>query len=210
MKSIFTTLVLLMTFYANAQNITLIELPYANNALEPVISEKTIELHHGKHLQGYVNNLNKQIAGTPFENMDLVEIVQKSNGSIFNNAGQVLNHNLYFTQFSPNGSNQPKGKLADAINQKWGSFDNFKKEFNSESTSLFGSGWTWLSSDKNGNLIITKEMNAGNPVTNGLNPILGFDVWEHAYYIDYQNKRADHLNALWNIIDWDTVSNRYQ
>lgn len=210
MKSIFTTLVLLMTFYANAQNITLIELPYANNALEPVISEKTIELHHGKHLQGYVNNLNKQIAGTPFENMDLVEIVQKSNGSIFNNAGQVLNHNLYFTQFSPNGSNQPKGKLADAINQKWGSFDNFKKEFNSESTSLFGSGWTWLSSDKNGNLIITKEMNAGNPVTNGLNPILGFDVWEHAYYIDYQNKRADHLNALWNIIDWDTVSDRYQ
>lgn len=187
----------------------LIQLPYAANALEPVISETTIKLHHGKHLQTYVNNLNNLVPGTKFENVSLEEIVAGSDGAIFNNAGQTLNHNLYFTQFSPNGGGEPKGKLAEAINATWGSFDNFKKEFVTAGTGLFGSGWVWLAKDKDGKLSITKEANGSNPVAHGLTPILGFDVWEHAYYVDYQNRRPDHLNALWGIIDWDVVGKRY-
>lgn len=187
----------------------LMKLPYATNALEPVISKQTIELHHGKHLQTYVDNLNKFIPGTKFENADLETIVKESDGAIFNNAGQVLNHNLYFTSFKPNGGGTPKGKLAEVINSQWGSFDNFKKEFSDAAVSLFGSGWAWLAKDNNGKLLIVKEQNAGNPVKQGLKPILGFDVWEHSYYLDYQNKRADHVAKLWDIIDWDTVSARY-
>lgn len=188
----------------------LIQLPYAANALEPVISETTIKLHHGKHLQTYVNNLNNLVQGTKFENASLEEIVAGSDGAIFNNAGQTLNHNLYFTQFSPNGGGEPKGKLAEAINATWGSFDNFKKEFVTAGTGLFGSGWAWLAKDKDGKLSITKEANGSNPIAHGLTPILGFDVWEHAYYVDYQNRRPDHLNALWGIIDWDAVGKRYE
>lgn len=187
----------------------LIQLPYAANALEPVISETTIKLHHGKHLQTYVNNLNNLVPGTKFENASLEEIVAGSDGAVFNNAGQTLNHNLYFTQFSPNGGGEPSGKLAEAINATWGSFDNFKKEFVASGTGLFGSGWVWLAKDKDGKLSITKEANGSNPVAHGLTPILGFDVWEHAYYVDYQNRRPDHLNALWSIIDWDVVGKRY-
>ena len=187
----------------------LIQLPYAANALEPVISETTIKLHHGKHLQTYVNNRNNLVPGTKFENATLEEIVAGSDGAIFNNAGQTLNHNLYFTQFSPNGGGEPKGELAEAINATWGSFDNFKKEFVAAGTGLFGSGWVWLAKDKDGKLSITKEANGSNPVAHGLTPILGFDVWEHAYYVDYQNRRPDHLNALWGIIDWDVVGKRY-
>lgn len=187
----------------------LIQLPYATNALEPVISQQTIEFHHGKHLLAYVNNLNNLIQGTKFENADLETIVRESDGPIFNNAGQVLNHALYFLSFSPNGGGEPKGKLAEAINSQWGSFENFKKEFNTAATGLFGSGWAWLAKDANGKLSIEKESNAGNPVTKGLTPILGFDVWEHSYYLDYQNRRADHLNELWKIIDWNVVSDRY-
>lgn len=209
MRSIFLGLMIVFSIAAYSQNHTLIELPYATNALEPVISQQTMELHHGKHLQGYVNNLNKLIKGTAYENMKLVDIVKQSDGAIFNNAGQTLNHNLYFTQFSPSGSRTPQGKLAQAINAKWGSFENFKKEFDAAGTSLFGSGWVWLAADKEGNLLITKEANAGNPVTQDLNPLLGLDVWEHAYYLDYQNKRADHINAIWNIIDWNEVAKRY-
>lgn len=187
----------------------LMKLPYATNALEPVISQQTIELHHGKHLQTYVTNLNNLVPGTKFENADLETIVKESDGAIFNNAGQVLNHNLYFTSFKPNGGGEPKGKLAEAINAQWGSFENFKKEFTDASVSLFGSGWAWLAKDKNGKLMIVKEQNAGNPVKQGLTPILGFDVWEHSYYLDYQNRRADHIAKLWDIIDWDVVSPRY-
>ncbi|MDR1983343.1 MAG: superoxide dismutase [Prevotellaceae bacterium] len=187
----------------------LIKLPYSTDALEPVISRQTIELHHGKHLQGYVNNLNNMVEKTKFENADLETIVKESDGAIFNNAGQVLNHNLYFTQFSPNGGGQPSGKLAAAIDATWGSFENFKKEFESAGVSLFGAGWVWLAEDNNGKLSILKESNAGNPLTKGLKPILGFDVWEHAYYIDYQNRRADHLKELWKIIDWKVVEQRY-
>lgn len=187
----------------------LIKLPYAADALEPVISQATIEFHHGKHLQAYVNNLNNLIPGTKFENAPLEKIVAESDGAIFNNAGQILNHNLYFTQFSPKGGGEPKGKLADAIKATWGSFEDFKKEFNAAGAGLFGSGWVWLAKDKDGKLSITKEANGSNPVAKGLTPILGFDVWEHAYYLDYQNRRPDHLNALWQIVDWDAVGERY-
>ncbi|MDR0420245.1 MAG: superoxide dismutase [Prevotellaceae bacterium] len=187
----------------------LIKLPYSTDALAPVISKQTIELHHGKHLQGYVNNLNNLIQGTEYENADLETIVKKSDGTIFNNAGQVLNHNLYFTQFSPNGGGKPSGKLLTAIETAWGSFENFQKEFEAASTGLFGSGWAWLAADENGKLLIVKESNAGNPLTKGLKPLLGFDVWEHAYYVDYQNRRADHLKELWKIVDWKVVEQRY-
>lgn len=187
----------------------LIQLPYAANALEPVISKETIEFHHGKHLQAYVNNLNNLIPGTKFENAPLEKIVAESDGAIFNNAGQILNHNLYFTQFSPKGGGKPSGKLAEAIDKTWGSFENFQKEFNTAGAGLFGSGWVWLAKDKDGKLSITKEANGSNPVAKGLTPILGFDVWEHAYYLDYQNRRPDHLAALWKIVDWDAVGKRY-
>jgi len=187
----------------------LIQLPYETGALAPVIGQQTIELHHGKHLKTYVDNLNKLIPGTPFENKELVDIVKESDGGIFNNAGQILNHNLYFTQFSPQGGGNPTGKLAEAINRKWGSFDAFKAEFEKEGAAVFGSGWVWLAADNAGNLSIVKEANGSNPVTKNLNPLLGFDVWEHAYYLDYQNRRADHLKELWKIIDWDVVNSRY-
>ncbi|WP_185152967.1 superoxide dismutase [Dysgonomonas sp. 216] len=185
------------------------KLPYATNALEPVISKQTIELHYGKHLQTYINNLNNLVVGTKFENADLETIVKESDGAIFNNAGQTLNHNIYFLSFSPNGGGEPKGKLAEAINAKWGSFENFKKELNTAGAGLFGSGWVWLAKDASGKLSIEKEPNAGNPVTKGLTPLLGFDVWEHAYYLDYQNRRADHLSEIWKIIDWNAVEGRY-
>jgi Fe-Mn family superoxide dismutase len=187
----------------------LIQLPYATDALEPVISKQTIGFHHDKHLQAYVNNLNNLVQGTPFENADLETIVKKSDGAIFNNAGQILNHNLYFTQFSQTGGGKPSGRLAEAIDAAWGSFENFQKEFETAGVGLFGSGWVWLSSDDKGNLSITKEPNAGNPLTKGLKPLLTFDVWEHAYYLDFQNRRADHLKALWTIVDWKTVESRY-
>ncbi|GHT38819.1 superoxide dismutase [Fe] [Bacteroidia bacterium] len=186
----------------------LVQLPYAAEALEPVISKQTIDFHYGKHLQTYVNNLNNLIPGTKFENADLETIVKEADGGIFNNAGQVLNHTLYFTQFSPKGGGEPSGKLADAINAAWGSFDNFQTEFETSGVGLFGSGWVWLAKDKDGKLSITKEPNAGNPVTKGLTPLLCFDVWEHAYYLDYQNRRADHLKELWKIVDWAVVGTR--
>ncbi|WP_446777660.1 superoxide dismutase [Macellibacteroides fermentans] len=187
----------------------LVSLPYATDALAPVIGKATIEFHHGKHLLAYVNNLNNLIPGTKFENSDLETIVKESDGAIFNNAGQVLNHNLYFTQFSPKGGGKPSGALAKAIDDQWGSFEEFQKEFVNGGVTQFGSGWVWLAKDKDGKLFITKESNAGNPVTKGLTPILGFDVWEHSYYLDYQNRRADHLAELWKIVDWSVVEKRY-
>ena len=193
----------------NSMKHELVRLPYITSALEPVIGKQTIELHHGKHLQGYVNNLNNLIAGTPYENADLETIVRTSDGAIFNNAGQVLNHNLYFTQFAPAGGGKPSGRLAEAIRTAWGSFEDFQVAFETAGTTLFGSGWVWLAADAEGKLSILKEANAGNPVTKGLKPLLGFDVWEHAYYLDFQNRRADHLKALWTIVDWKTVESRY-
>ena len=193
---------------------SLITLPYAPNALEPVISQETIEYHHGKHLQTYVDNLNKLVAGTEFESMPLEQIVAQSQGAIFNNAGQILNHNLYFLQFKPY-ENQKSEILnqqlpvVQAIIRDFGSFEAFKAEFEQKGTTLFGSGWVWLASDKDGKLVITQEPNAGNPVTKGLKPLLTMDVWEHAYYIDYRNRRAAHLQSLWQIINWDEINRRY-
>ena len=187
----------------------LIQLPYAPNALEPVISAETIGFHHGKHLQAYVNNLNGLLPGSGFEDSMLEEIVCNSEGGVFNNAGQILNHNLYFTQFrAPQAENTPTGKIAEVINQQFGSFETFKEEFQKKGATLFGSGWVWLSADNNGQLVITQKQNAGNPLTKGLTPLLTFDVWEHAYYLDYQNRRPDHLAALWQLIDWDEVNRR--
>jgi len=190
---------------------TLITLPYAPDALEPVISRQTIEFHYGKHLQTYVDNLNKLVAGTEFETMPLEEIVCKAQGGIFNNAGQILNHNLYFTQFSPIAADNhaPKGAILEAINRDFGSFEAFKAEFEQKGTTLFGSGWVWLAADKDGKLVITQETNAQNPVTKGLKPLLTMDVWEHAYYLDYQNRRAAHLQSLWQIINWEEINRRY-
>ena len=187
----------------------LIPLPYEANALEPVISKETIGFHHGKHLQAYVNNLNAAIAGTKYEDMPLAEIVKTADGGVFNNAGQILNHEMYFLQLrAPKADNKPTGKIAAAIEAQFGSFEAFKDEFSKKGATLFGSGWVWLSADKEGKLVITQETNAGNPVQRGLKPLLTFDVWEHAYYLDYQNRRPDHLAALWQIIDWDAVNGR--
>ncbi|MCR5244372.1 MAG: superoxide dismutase [Bacteroidales bacterium] len=188
------------------------DLAYSIDALEPVISSRTLEIHHGKHLQAYVDNLNKLIPGTEFENLGLIDIVKRSSGAIFNNAGQVLNHNLYFEQFCAPGSGEP-GKdnaLVARIVEQWGSLDAFKEEFAAKGVSLFGSGWVWLSADKDGSLVITQEAGASNPVVKGLKPVLTFDVWEHAYYLDYQNRRPAHLAALWGILDWKVLEARYQ
>ena len=185
---------------------TLIDLPY--KSLAPVISDETLSFHHGKHLQTYVDNLNKLIPGTQFEGMSLEEIVAKAPaGPIFNNAGQILNHNLYFTQFAPTPT-EPKGKLLKQIEKQWGSMDAFKAEFEQKGTTLFGSGWVWLQSNAAGDLSIAQYPNADNPVAHGLKPILTFDVWEHAYYLDYQNRRAAHLQALWQLVNWEEIEKR--
>ena len=187
----------------------LMTLPYAVDALEPVISKETIGFHHGKHLAGYVNNLNGLLPGSGFEEASLEEIVCKASGGMLNNAGQILNHNLYFEQFkAPQADNAPSGKLAEAIARDFGSFEAFKEEFQKKGATLFGSGWVWLSADQDGKLVITQEANAANPIQKGLKPLLTFDVWEHAYYLDYQNRRPDHLSALWQIIDWRVIAGR--
>ena len=185
-------------------------LPYAKDALAPIISEETINYHYGKHLQTYVNNLSSLVVDTPFAGKSVEEIVSVApDGAIFNNAGQVLNHTLYFLQFTPNPERlEPEGKLAEAIKRDFGNFDNFKDEMMKTATSLFGSGWAWLALNRNGKLVIVKEANGSNPLRQGMKPLLGFDVWEHAYYLDYQNRRTDHLNNLWKIIDWKVVENR--
>ncbi len=206
---------------------TLINLPYSVNALEPVISARTLEFHHGKHLQGYVDNLNKLIVGTEFENMSLEEILSvpelvegPTYRPIFNNAGQILNHNLYFTQFAPSDAVMPgptdavmpglTGHLKAQIETQWGTLAAFQKDFETKGATLFGSGWVWLQADANGQLSIAQYSGADNPVAHGLKPILTFDVWEHAYYLDYQNRRPAHLAALWGIVDWKVVEDRYK
>ena len=188
----------------------LMVLPYAIDALEPVISKQTLEFHHGKHLAGYVNNLNGLLEGSPLAGLTLEEIVLKASGGMLNNAGQILNHNMYFEQFTaPKADNAPTGKFADAIVRDFGSFEAFKEAFQKAGATLFGSGWVWLSADKDGKLVITQEANAANPIQKGLKPLLTFDVWEHAYYLDYQNRRPDHLAALWQIIDWQVIEKRF-
>lgn len=185
------------------------ELPYATDALAPAISKETVEFHYGKHEKAYIDNLNRLIKGTKFEEMDLEDIICQSDGPLFNNASQAWNHIFYFFSLSPYGGGEPGGELRAAIDEQFGSFEKFKDEFVNAGVSLFGSGWIWLSKDQDGKLFITQQQNAGNPMTNGLIPLLTFDVWEHAYYLDYQNRRADALKALWDIVDWDMVESRY-
>ena len=190
---------------------SLIKLPYALDALEPVISAKTLEFHHGKHLQAYVDNLNKLLPGSGLEELSLEEIIKNAKGGLFNNAGQVLNHDMYFTQFAPVGSSlpAPTGNLAAQIEKQWGSLDAFKADFEAKGVGIFGSGWVWLQADANDELSIGQYANADNPVAHGLKPLLTFDVWEHAYYLDYQNRRSVQLKALWDIVDWNVVEGRF-
>lgn len=189
---------------------SLVSLPYGPHDLEPVISSETLALHHGKHLQTYVNNLNRLLPGSKLEGKSLEHIVCNSTGSIFNNAGQILNHNMYFTQFTkPNTGARPSREIAAAIIHQYHSFQAFKDEFEENAKTLFGSGWTWLSVNAHGSLEITQEPNAGNPMQRGCIPLLTFDVWEHAYYLDYQNRRPAHVSSLWDIIDWDVIASRY-
>ena len=188
-----------------------IDLPYALDALEPVISAQTLSFHHGKHLQAYVDNLNNLLLGSGLDGLSLEEIVVKASGALFNNAGQILNHELYFMQFAPQPSlPAPTGNLARQVEKQWGSVDAFQAEFEAKGVSLFGSGWVWLQANEKGELSIGQYANADNPVAHGLKPLLTFDVWEHAYYLDYQNRRAAHLSALWQIVDWKVVEERYK
>ena len=179
-------------------------LPYADNALEPVISRETIAYHYGKHLQNYVNTLASLVKDTPWSTKSVEELVAEvPEGPLFNNAGQTLNHALYFTQFMPaKADNQPTGTLLELINRDFGSFDTFKEQFTQAALTLFGSGWAWLAQQQDGRLVIRKESNAGNPLRNNETPLLGIDVWEHAYYIDYFNRRADHVQAVWQEKDF--------
>ena len=188
----------------------LIDLPFRENELEPVISAETIALHHGKHLATYVNNLNNLLPGSGLEELPLEEIVTKANGGIFNNAGQILNHNLYFEQLqAPREDNCPVGELAKDIDEQFGSFEAFKEKFTTAATTLFGSGWAWLASDADGTLHILQMPNADNPATKGLKPLMTMDVWEHAYYVDYRNRRPDHITAMWRILNWQKIEQRY-
>jgi Fe-Mn family superoxide dismutase len=188
---------------------TLPELPYAKNALAPHISQETIEFHYGKHHQAYVNNLNKLIPGTEFENASLEAIIKKASGGVFNNAAQVFNHTFYWHCLSPKGGGKPSGSLAKAIDTEFGSFDGFKEKFTQAATTLFGSGWAWLVKTADGKLVIEPAGNAGNPIREGKKPLLTCDVWEHAYYIDYRNARPKYVEAFWNLVNWEFVAKNF-
>ena len=183
-------------------------LPYALDALEPTMSSETIEYHWGKHLKTYIDKTNELISGTDYEKMSLEEIIKKSDGPLFNNAAQVWNHNFFFSTFSPEPKNNPEGKLMEKINQDFGSFDKFKEDFNKAGVVLFGSGWVWMAY-KDRKLFISSKQNAGNPLTDNAVVLLGADVWEHSYYLDYRNLRVDYLISLWSIVDWQVVEKRF-
>lgn len=184
-------------------------LPYEMDALAPRMSRETLEYHYGKHLKTYIDNLNNLIAGSPFAEMPLEEICVKAEGPIFNNGAQAWNHIFFFNSFSPSGQAAPTGALADAIDRDFGSLEAFKEQFGKAATTLFGSGWVWLCADKEGKLSIVAEPNAGNPLKKGLTPLLCIDVWEHAYYIDYRNRRPEFVKNFWELVDWKVVEQRY-
>lgn len=186
------------------------QLPYAMDALQPHISKETLEFHYGKHHQTYVTNLNNLIKGTEFENSSLEDIVRKSSGGMFNNAAQVWNHTFYWFCLSPKGGGQPSGALADAIKKKFGSFDEFKKQFTQTAVTTFGSGWAWLVKNTDGSLELVSTSNAQTPLTQaGKIPLLTCDVWEHAYYVDYRNRRPDYVAAFWNLVNWEFVAKNF-
>ena len=188
---------------------TIVKLPYAYDALEPYISAETMHFHHDKHYAGYVAKLEELIAGTPYDTMTLDEIIRNSDGATFNNAAQVWNHEFFFAQLSPRPQLHPEGMLRAAIIDNFGSVEELKRQMESAAISLFGSGWVWLAADGDGNLHIVAKQNAGTPLTDGLIPIMCIDVWEHAYYIDYRNMRRDSIEALWKILDWSVLEQRY-
>ena len=185
-------------------------LPYALDALQPHISRETLEYHYGKHHQTYINTLNDMIRGTEFENMSLEDIVRKSKGPVFNNAGQAWNHAFYWNCMSPKCGGKPAGKLAKAIDSKFGSLDEFKKQFSKAAAGTFGSGWAWLVKHPDGSIAIESTSNAGTPITTDRKPLLTCDVWEHAYYIDYRNVRGDYIAAFWNVVNWKFVAERFE
>jgi Fe-Mn family superoxide dismutase len=184
-------------------------LPYAIDALEPHISRETLEYHHGKHHKTYVDNLNKLIPGTEFENLSLEDIVRKSSGGVFNNAAQIWNHTFYWNCLAPNAGGKPTGALAAAIDKAFGSFDAFKEKFSQTAIGTFGSGWGWLVKNASGGLEVVSTSNAGCPLTAGQTPLLTCDVWEHAYYIDYRNLRAKYVETFWNLVNWDFVARNF-
>ena len=184
-------------------------LPYDIAALEPYISEQTLHYHHDKHLAGYINKLNELIVGTPFEGMTLEQIICQANGAIFNNAAQVWNHEFYFNQLSPTPRKEPEGMLKAAIEEYYGGVEALKAKMTSDALALFGSGWVWLATDDKGVLCVLSKPNAATPLTEGLTPLLAIDVWEHAYYIDHRNLRADGVKAFWEVLDWKVVEERY-
>ena len=186
------------------------ELGYQFGDLAPMMSQETLSFHYGKHFRAYVDNLNQLVKNSVMNGESLENIVLMAEGPLLNNAGQTLNHNLYFEQFSPDGGGEPTGVLRKAIDRRWGSVDNFKMAMQEAARTLFGSGWVWLAADKAGNLYILQEANALNPVRYELRPLLGFDVWEHAYYLDYENRRDDHVRALWRVVSWPVVEKRYE
>ena len=181
-------------------------LPYAIDALAPHISQEKLEYHHGKHHATYVTKLNAAIPGTEFENMALEDIIKKSSGPVFNNAAQIWNHTFYWHCLSPNGGGEPTGAVAEAINKAFGSFAEFKKQFEDKAVNNFGSCWTWLVKNADGSVEIVNTSNAGTPMTSGQTALLTVDLWEHAYYIDYRNARPNYLNAFWQLVNWDFVA----
>lgn len=182
---------------------TLPELPYAKNALVPHMSEETLQFHHGKHHNAYVNNLNNLIKETKFEKMSLEEIILSSEGGIFNNAAQIWNHTFFWNCLSPKGGGNPTGAIEKLINEQWGNFENFKEAFTKSAATNFGAGWTWLAKNKEGKLEIINTSNAQNPIKTDMKPLLTLDIWEHAYYIDYRNERPKFIAGFWALVNWD-------
>lgn len=188
---------------------TLPDLPYPENALEPHISAETLQFHYKKHHATYVDKLNGLIPGTEFESASLEDIIKKASGGIFNNGAQVWNHTFYWNCLSPNGGGAPSADLASAIDQAFGSFDDFKARFSESAVNNFGSGWTWLVKNADGAVEIVNTSNAANPMTDGKQPLLTCDVWEHAYYVDYRNARPKYVEAFWNLVNWDFVAQNF-
>ena len=193
------------------------ELPYETDALEPSIDQRTMEIHHGKHHQGYTNKLNNALEGHPFADLPIEEVLSRieevpedKRQAVINNGGGYANHSLFWTVLSPNGGGEPSGDLADAIDEKFGDFDSFKEKFASTAAGQFGSGWGWLCVDDSGGLKVISTANQDSPYMHGLTPIFGVDVWEHAYYLKYQNRRPDYLGAIWDVVNWNQVEENYQ
>ena len=205
----FLTFLLMANDSTSGARFTVRELPYAYDALAPQLSEETLRYHHDKHYAGYVAKLNELILDTPYEGQPLEDIILAADGAVYNNAAQAWNHAFYFEQLSPDPQRVPTGALADAVVRTFGSVDALRERMNRDAVGLFGSGWVWLAADRQGGLVIVSGPNAGNPLRQGLVPLLCIDVWEHAYYIDYRNRRADAVAALWDRIDWKTVGERY-